>query len=101
MKQFIVVDQMNRELTDKGRQRLLSWAMSKKYLTLHNTTFSIGQMIEFLDEQHYLIALRRTTNTENLNSWDWEIIAQLEKSLSINNELCDALWEAVKQVLEA
>ena len=99
MKQHITVEQLN-ELSKKGQKRYVQWCIEKGYE--HNSRcaefspqpdlLSIGQMIEFLRE-------------------DWHILLQVGAQVSYRNkrneprrkhrpELCDALWEALKEVLE-
>ena len=87
MKQYITVEQLEE---CENPRRLMDWMTSHNYGLLPN----IGQMIEFLDENY---------RKENLFVWaidrskdKWELYSQEHESV----ELCDALWEAVKEVLE-
>jgi hypothetical protein len=102
MKQHITPDQLN-ELSEKGKRRLIQWYNLKKIDDLKNKTgdapktplLSIGQMIEFLEEttKYQLHILRRTV--------DWKIIhGKQQYGKVLGGELCDALWEAVKEVLD-
>lgn len=126
MKQHITIDQLN-ELSEQGKEKLREWWKPQvghmvlwdhlsgpltrngecmwddltkddfekdDYLPL----LSIGQMIEFLNENSM-----RITRQDHEGAECWYI----EHSKFDNNkiwmfipELCDALWEAVKQVLE-
>lgn len=72
---------------------------------------SIGQMIEFLTTEengerklHYTKEpLRRTSNGKSIDingSWWWTNQYQSTRFSLSYTELCDALWEAVKEVLE-
>jgi len=116
MKQHITIEQLN-ELDRKQRRKLELWCFTHGYFTRYNVpgeptrfsdtkTFtsyvidpmelSIGQMIEFLDEQERCdwvldgrsgyIELHWKDHSHTIIQWD--------------KELCDALWEAVKEVLE-
>lgn len=62
---------------------------------------SIGQMIEFLDEHDAFPEIGYDTRTGfpdiSLKKWGVELSGQ--QGDFNNNELCDALWEAVKEVL--
>lgn len=56
---------------------------------------SIGQMIEFLDEYRRIIELENGTGLVI----DREVIIKGKVICWYKKELCDALWEAVKEVL--
>lgn len=113
MKQHITVEQLN-ELSDKLQKKLRvwftdnysdkdipssecidtsgehrsDWPSSCKYG--YEPLLSIGQLIEFLDEHN------------EYEHW-WEEILYPEGKdifLKYEGELCDALWEAVKKILE-
>lgn len=107
MKQNITIEQLE-ELSDKGKERLEVWIENKLPPSIpgsasigplsspHQTCYfmTIGQMIEFLDEHdHMIINIRR--------GWD----AKHKKAIWVykgnirNAELCDALWEPVKKIL--
>ena len=95
MKQHITKKQLN-ELNEKQAKKL------RDYLTNHSpnlipgdfmwkdrwllTKLNIGQMIEFLDEKWL----------EILGDWSGSDCDYFPD----NKELCDALWEAVKEVLK-
>lgn len=96
MKQYITEEQLNK-LTTNAKIKLKNWCISK---SPHNksydeTKINIGQMIEFLDKYH---------GAWSMESWqEWEIINQEDNKnmiISKNKELCDALWEAVMEMLE-
>lgn len=82
---------MKQHITQKQLEELDEFDRIK----IKNQCLSIGQMIEFLDEEY---------GSWKLDSWqDWEIVNTQENKnivLAKNDELCDALWEAVKEVLE-
>lgn len=98
MKQHITLDQIN-ELNEKSKQKLQSW-WDKNYKeeTLsdyemqygYDPILSIGQMIEFLDKKVYQIAFQ--DNGFTLRDRKFNIISK-------NNNLCDALWSACKDIL--
>ena len=79
---------------------------------------SIGQMIEFLDEHNNLYAINSPQKGElnkgdlqhknddkfwndrdMANPYDWQVEKNSVGSFN-SKELCDALWEAVKEILE-
>lgn len=98
MKQRITTKQLN-ELSEKGKKRLRKWWKEKKigdisewkqtYKAYKYTLplFNIGQMIEFLgDEWFAYISLQ---NKDDLKQF---MVAKPEA-------ICDALWLAVKEIL--
>ena len=106
MKQHI--DQLQlEEITSKAKEKLLEWMNKKEYIPhgtqmmLHDGGYylaqflTIGQMIEFLFENNCFVFAYDTEG------------AWLERRQGIvihwgdlkDRELCDALWEAVKDVL--
>jgi len=104
MKQCITINQLN-ELTDKGKERLREWWAKKGlsrglkdgdgfYTAL--PILSVGQMIEFLDENRsYPVVndesgelLSGCIEIKNATIW-WDE----------ETNLCDALWEACREVL--
>lgn len=113
MKQHISLEQLN-ELSEKGKEKLGIW--TKSYYEKHSeheaTTFSaeefmgikpflrqlsIGQLIEFLDEHNI-------ANDMWFNDKEWHIgtvgICDIDNEYNHSHaELCDALWEAVKEIL--
>lgn len=100
MKQSITLTQWN-ELGGKEKEKLFEWSKNCKsyqeeisegdydpYVVILN----IGQMIEFLDEQ------KLGCEDERYEIWrvDTNNLMILWKG-----ELCDILWEAVKEVLDS
>ena len=107
MKQHISISDLE-QLSKKGKERLRKWTKSRDYrlpigvnAKTGNIKFtlpllSIGQMIEFLDEQLYFDFFERFVKTHD-GEWNYED----DNLLSHNyKELCDSLWQAVKEVLE-
>lgn len=98
MKQYITEEQL-KELSAKQLDRLEEWTnreiITKKPVpkdfrwNVSTLDMSIGQMIEFLDEHTDLSEIR-----------DWVKTGAKEITWCENEELCDALWEAVKEVLK-
>lgn len=112
MKQNITSEQLN-ELSEKGKDRLSEWWTSHYYgkelpenveCSAYDTEayissplceygveplLSIGQMIEFLSDHdrdwHY-----------EIEQWGLNDVCEMPDV----EELCDSLWEAVKEVLE-
>ena len=111
MKQQTTNEQLN-ELSDRGRKKIIDWLFKKGYLRFYDPGnvnsipqvlddyLTIGQMIDFLGEH------------EKLNiSWQQgeNIMRELITVVSVTFEakkiiegdtLCDALWEATKEVLK-
>ena len=123
MRQHITIEQLN-ELSDKGKKRLREWSYLKGYYEFkHNpnpdkrkewiergldqeiveemstrfdyvTLLSIGQCIEFLDEQFMEFDIGKSMNPDG---WELGINGNFDYE---NSKLIDALWEACKEVLE-
>ncbi len=101
MKQHITPNQLN-ELSDKGKKALSKFVKNKSWdVEYSDPTFtvvklpllSIGQMIEYLGEVEKFITVD--------NHYGW-VVTQGEDEIVTGmriDELCDALWEAVKEVL--
>ena len=94
MKQHITPKQLN-ELSEKGYKKLVDWAEDRNRVKGEVGTvyplLSIGQMIEFLDGKF-------------INFWrgqrkDWLIVIDDNHEVIVKKELCDCLWEAVKEIL--
>lgn len=127
MKQHITPEQLN-ELSEKGKERLKEWWIKDERSDMfeativvahpeYNTPISLsdmadrvgwytdkgcypllssGQMIEFLDEHSksghdYWI--------DKINDWNYDAEIYWIENAPKRLELCDALWEAVKEVL--
>ncbi len=122
MKQHITVEQLD-ELSDKAFRRLNKWVFKGVFsdandlkikgkkgryyaVTTEDGYFlSIGQMIEFLGENVYQILYEHPTKEEKKlmkgifgREWEWTVITYSRTHLK--KELCDALWEACKEILE-
>ncbi len=94
MKQHITTKQLN-ELSEKGENYLIKW-WKKSQGDADIVLLSIGQLIEFLGnsiEEEFIYAQWDTNN----NCESWVVNADGESYRSKN--LVDALWEAVKEVL--
>ncbi len=101
MKQHITIDQLS-ELSEKQTDRLLDYFPTLK-LSPYNSkenicnTLTIGRMIELLGDG-WIEEIRYVTDTPDVrklsDSFD-------DIYFPRNSFLCDALWEAVKEVLEA
>ncbi len=96
-KQHITKEQFM-ELSDEQKGKLWDFANPKKYLVASDDRqtiyplLSIGQMIEFLGIN--IIYLENEANW-----WGIKTTEDLQDIEPVP-ELCDALWEAVKEVLE-
>jgi len=122
MKQHITIEQLN-ELSEEGKEKLEAWfketygyeivkeraLMAKDSCSLCGLPFytmSIGQMIEFL-EHHGLDWTLITNEAEEISDIIGQFVSDMNEKtnpfgLVVNRskiELCDALWEAVKEQL--
>lgn len=122
MKQNITNDQLNK-LSEKGKERLRKWwfkegiGKGKKdgtgyYVAL--PLLSIGQLIEFLDE-HINTSTTKIIITTGLRKNEWfpraekwavgyggnDEMVKISRHNYFKNDLCDALWQAVKEILES
>lgn len=94
MKQHITNKQLI-DLSMEAAQRLEVWLKAKGYPQRLN----IGQMIEFLAEKEVIDEEFIYCQWElNNNCPSWVVNSDGENYRS--KELCDALWEAVKEILE-
>ncbi len=106
MKQQATLEQLN-ELSEKGKEKLQKWWDKTEYTSYcehckneglyyedpkNEPLLSIGEMIEFLDENKYWLTIERLNEGWGLFE---DPTGRYDKS-----ELCDALWLAVKEVLE-
>lgn len=94
MKQHITKEQLD-ELKDKTAI-YRAFVKDKE----HGYLLSIGQMIEFLDEHENIKGMYFGSGSIG---WEWEneeSNLDMFRTNKFPNELCDALWEAVKEVLE-
>lgn len=98
MKQHITPKQLN-ELSEKGKEKLRKW-LEKHPLEYKFTVgkpsaiLSIGKMIEFLGDDKAAKAMLTGWEQDNLG-WEGQCL-----DLVHIDKLCDALWKAVKKVLE-
>lgn len=113
MKQHIDKQQLE-QLSSNGRTKLDQWAISKDYIEWTNqcndhecncayTTdplLSIGQMIEFLDEQDSCNEINIANDGGRYSNEHYQWTVYSCDSDTNKPELCDALWEACKQLLE-
>lgn len=91
MKQEITRAQLG-ELSDKAIARFDQWMLHRGYV---NEDMTIGQMIELLEQE----SSGRFTGMFKVHSDEWDVDVS-EPLNRVAGELCDALWEAVKEVLE-
>ena len=106
MKQYITVEDL-KQLSEKQCDKLLVWMLSKHY----SRELTIGQMIEFLDENMRVNEIKMIKENEYTDNKVWNVhsvkywktgekynesmIHWLERK-----ELCDCLWEVIKRFLE-
>ncbi len=88
MKQHITPEQLN-ELSNRGKKASVE-------AFEHELLPNIGQMIEFLDEQGCLLKIIKGRESGDYYISDWRNVSQI----GLKHSLCDALWEAVKKILE-
>ena len=87
MKQHITKSQWD-ELAQEQKEAF--WSRSYDNLTIEPEDITIGQMIEFLGDDWY----------SGLFSVKGDPIANYELDWDKSDNLCDALWEAVKEKLK-
>jgi len=108
MKQHITIEQLE-ELTLEQRMKIGRWLFPPSQVLTHEIPLlSIGQIIEYLDEKMPISMIGHQSEWHG-GKWYWnggEIPKELtERSLEDSlktyqaEELCDALWEAVKETL--
>ena len=115
MKQHITTKQLN-ELSKKGQREWWGFITGDK--NHHNgeeenvaKLSTIGQMIQFLDEKVKGVdGYEANLNVEIFHDYDWFVRTCLQRDKKgsdikwqaeqISEELCDALFEAVKEVLD-
>lgn len=94
MKQHITKEQLD-ELNDKEKEKLRNWWFEHIQRTIRQdfpTLLSIGQMIEFLDDNKMWLTIERLND-------GWGLFED-PRGRYDHVELCDALFEVVKEVLE-
>lgn len=120
MKQHITIEQLN-ELSKPSKKKLMNSIDNIFYLnaqkqfpgiaTTHwhedkNYLLSIGQMIEFLSKHREIVVVTNGLGSlTGLPNFLWKaggggVGENMEDNLKTSDELCDALWEAVKEVLD-
>jgi len=97
-------ERTNQEATKKLRNYYSDWQMKNQqenypnqFITIQYEPIffwlTIGRMIEFLDENKYQITIKREKD-------QWLLARGKDNNVDVNGTtLCDALWEAVKKVL--
>lgn len=100
MKQHITIEQLN-ELSEKGKEKEQIYR-ENWYKTVYkgdqvnrwsqHMFWNIGQMIEFLEHNHL-------DQIEHVVHWTGNICEWRVNKKEKKEEICDALWEAVKEVL--
>lgn len=94
MKQHITVEQLN-DLSEKQLRNYLKWIDEKYYRSSgvwNENLISIGQMIEFLYQNETVVIESEDRESPHMG---W-IVNKKYRAV----ELCDALWQFVKEVLE-
>lgn len=113
MKQQITTDQLL-ELSDNAKHKLNKWVTEKYYKPASEKAretgipqfldfsekmhLSIGQMIEFLDGYSFRSITKLTEEDNPACNGHWVVVSHFSGNHFDN--LCDALWEACKEVLE-
>lgn len=106
MKQHITTYQIL-ELSIDNRKKLREWQLAKNYhhpltadcdlnLYTNPTPLSIGQLIEFLDENENIVNIEKKDEVIG----KWFRVSCGERLIDNYDELCDALFSAVKEILE-
>lgn len=115
MKQNITIDQLN-ELSEEGQRRLKEWWDNKYTTAIEDMTttkytdattaffgmpvISIGQMIEFLDEQGKEDVEYGFDPAEVYNYKGGYVLIQWFDAKDHDLELADVLWKACKEILQ-
>ncbi len=110
MKQHITVEQLNEAEDLNIAKKWLRWLIKKGYITKNQVILlygntepnrttvlekcGIGQMIEFLSESIVDIEKKDEVTRK------WLRVSCGERLIDDYDELCDALWSAVKTILE-
>jgi len=98
MKQHITIDQYH-ELSFGAKIKLIEWIVTwtkaTDKITLPHQDMNIGRMIEFLDDREMLHGDEYGHLKFNVRLYDDSGVQH-----NVRDELCDALWESVKAVLE-
>lgn len=99
MKQHITKDELY-EASNEAIDKLAEWGRKKGYIGKDEQHFflTIGQMIEFLGH--------RLVDIDFGNDFDGPIVDMITDKIDKKGEfqakeLCDGLWEAVKEVLKS
>ena len=96
MKQHITIDQW-RELSKEQQNYLIEWYIKREHDDLSTIPFfTIGEMIEFLKDKTGECNIHSWTMVDSQEKNIWTITSHCQKA----EELCDALWEVIKRVLE-
>ena len=95
MKQHITQEQLN-ELSIEAYSKLGDWLSKGEQFKTRDLLLCIGQMVEFLEEEFNTTMSSWQTWTVTLDQGKFN---KTEKRF-VATELCDALWEATKEVLE-
>lgn len=108
MKQYITVERAERELGDRY-EWLIDWLEEHGYrdwsiikYNAENPMINIGQMIEFLEDkaEQPQIGYDTRTGFPDVELRRWGVELNRWQRAYNEDELCDALWEAVKIALE-
>ena len=94
MKQNITAKQRE-EITGQTQEVLKEWCKKHNYLE-GRPLLSIGQMIELVEDNHNKVLAPFPT----ANLPYWRVLFTLLIEQSNQKELCDALWQVVKEILE-
>ncbi|SRR5258706_1882145 len=97
MKQNITYQQLD-ELTKKQSDKFCGWILDHGY---EDNSFcaSVGEMIEFLEYAEIMPPAEPGPDIWGPNDAKWEVQLR-DEGVFYSFELCDALFKAVKQVLE-
>jgi len=107
MKQSIEQSQFD-ELSEQARMQYITWAVTNSHKTGDYTDAhrSIGHLIQFIDEhgdnwRGFEIQRDMTEDDEGILVKEaWSVDVSYGKYTTQANKLVDALWEAVKLILE-
>lgn len=104
MRQQIYIRQYN-QLKEEAKVEYHNWLSSKGYAVKNpwnnklDFLLTLGQMIEFLEENCGIIYIKGKLVSEHKGDWGVELAEGSRNTDYAKEELADTLWEAVKDQL--
>jgi hypothetical protein len=111
MKQNITTEQLN-ELSQDAKEKLYIALFPdmiedenrkivgfRQIIDINPEYLDIGRLIEFLDENIVNSNIDICQHKPYDDGWFWSVTTKIENKDTESPELCDALWEACKEIL--